>query len=87
MSEELDHVVDCGCSEYNALSRRQFVADSSAYFMAGGVAMYIPDWLPRVVLAQSQASNRDVIVSVFQRGGADGLNLVVPFGEIGRAHV
>jgi uncharacterized protein (DUF1501 family) len=80
MTDELDHV-DCGCSEYNELSRRQFVADSAGYFMAGGVAMYIPDWLPRVVLAQSQSSTRDVIVSVFQRGGADGLNLVVPFGD------
>jgi uncharacterized protein (DUF1501 family) len=81
MSEELDHVADCGCTEYNALSRRQFIADSSAYVAAGGVAMYVPDWLPRVVLAQSQASNRDVIVSVFQRGGADGLNLVVPYAD------
>jgi uncharacterized protein (DUF1501 family) len=80
MSDQLDHV-DCGCTEYNELSRRQFVADSAGYFMAGGVAMYIPDWLPRVVLAQSQASDRDVIVSVFQRGGADGLNLIVPFGD------
>lgn len=80
MTDEREHV-DCGCPEYNELSRRQFVADSAGYFMAGGVAMYVPDWLPRVVLAQSQASNRDVIVSVFQRGGADGLSLVVPYGD------
>jgi uncharacterized protein (DUF1501 family) len=81
MSDNSEHTVDCGCSEYNALSRRQFIADSSGYAAAGAVAAYFPEWLPRVVLAQSQASNRDVIVSVFQRGGADGLNLVVPFGD------
>jgi uncharacterized protein (DUF1501 family) len=81
MSDNSEHLVDCGCAEYNALSRRQFIADSSGYAAAGAVAAYFPEWLPRVVLAQSQASNRDVIVSIFQRGGADGLNLVVPFGD------
>ena len=77
MTEPLDHEVDCGCQEYQDLSRRQFVGLGAG----AAAAYYYPDWLPRVVLAQSQASNRDVIVSVFQRGGADGLNLVVPFGD------
>jgi uncharacterized protein (DUF1501 family) len=81
MSDNSEDTVDCGCAEYNALSRRQFIADSSGYAAAGAVAAYFPEWLPRVVLAQTQASNRDVIVSIFQRGGADGLSLVVPFGD------
>src|SRR5688500_11857900 len=47
---------------------------------AAGAAAF-PMWLPRVVLAESYSSTRDVIVSVFQRGGADGLTLCVPFGD------
>ncbi|HYD54373.1 MAG TPA: DUF1501 domain-containing protein [Gemmatimonadaceae bacterium] len=68
----------CACEEYNALSRRQFVtgAAGAAFALTG-----FPDWLPKVVLAQNYASNRDVIVSVFLRGGADGLSLCVPFGD------
>lgn len=70
--------LDCtGCAEYQELSRRQFVTGAAA--AAGAVAF--PAWLPRVVLAKSYASTRDVIVSVFQRGGADGLTLCVPFAD------
>ncbi|MCY7298140.1 MAG: hypothetical protein LH616_02880, partial [Ilumatobacteraceae bacterium] len=41
-------------------------------------ATTLPAWLPKVVLAQS-ASSRDIIVSVFLRGGHDGLSMVYPF--------
>ena len=75
--ELLDEVEDCGCSEYNALSRRQFLGGAA---MAGATAFF-PAWLPKVVLAETYASTRDVIVSVFLRGGADGLSLCVPFGD------
>jgi uncharacterized protein (DUF1501 family) len=68
---------DTGCHEYNELSRRHFVAGAGAVFAAAS----FPAWLPRVVLAESYASSRDVIVSVFMRGGADGLSLCVPFGD------
>jgi uncharacterized protein (DUF1501 family) len=71
------HVEDCGCQEYNELSRRQFVVGAGGAMAAAA----FPAWLPRVVLAESYASTRDVIVSVFMRGGADGLSLVVPFGD------
>ncbi len=68
---------DCGCNEYNELSRRQFIAGSA---LGATVFMPIfPAWLPQVTLAESQDSSRDVIVSVFLRGGADGLSLCVPF--------
>lgn len=70
------------CDEYNELTtRRQFLSRAGG---AGGLAMYslaFPEWLPRVSFADSFAANRDVIVSVFLRGGADGLTLCVPFGD------
>jgi uncharacterized protein (DUF1501 family) len=75
--ESLDEGEDRGCSEYNALSRRQFLGGAA---MAGATAFF-PAWLPKVVLAETYASTRDVIVSVFLRGGADGLSLCVPFGD------
>lgn len=67
-----------GCSEYNELSRRQFVTWSAG---AAFLATVLPPWLPRVVLAESYASDRDVIISIFLRGGADGLSLVAPFAD------
>ncbi len=71
-----EHVQDTGCAEYNSLTRRAFVG------VAAGVAAAatMPAWLPKVVLAQS-ASSRDIIVSVFLRGGADGLSMVYPFTD------
>ncbi|HUF50895.1 MAG TPA: DUF1501 domain-containing protein [Longimicrobiales bacterium] len=69
----------CACREYNELSRRQFVAGAAA--ITGGILVepIFPAWLPKVVLAESADSTRDIIVSVFLRGGSDGLSLVVPF--------
>ncbi|MEO6529177.1 MAG: DUF1501 domain-containing protein [Gemmatimonadaceae bacterium] len=72
---------DCGCDEYNSLSRRQFITDSAGGSMAAVAAAYFPAWLPKVVLAETYASTRDVMLSVFLRGGADGLSLCVPFGD------
>jgi uncharacterized protein (DUF1501 family) len=71
-----DHAHDTGCDEYHALTRRAFVGAA-----AGAVAVAsMPAWLPKVVLAQN-ASPRDIIVSVFLRGGADGLSMVYPFTD------
>ena len=75
---ENDHT-DCGCSEYNELSRRGFVQRSAGAAIA---AVMMPEWLPRVVLAESAVSSRDVIVNIFLRGGADGLSLVAPFADV-----
>src|SRR5262245_25379413 len=76
MDDQHDEI-DCGCDEYNQLSRRHFLAGAATISTA---ALY-PAWLPKVVLAETYAANRDVIVSIFQRGGADGLSLCVPFGD------
>lgn len=65
------------CSEYNELSRREFLVRSSA----AAAVLAAPAWLPQVAYAQTDDSSRDVIVSIFLRGGADGLSLVVPHGE------
>lgn len=72
---------DCdnnACTEYNELSRRQFVTWSAG---AALLATFVPPWLPKVVLAESYAANRDVIISIFMRGGADGLTLCAPFAD------
>src|SRR5687768_15857079 len=76
------HEDDCeGCREYNELSRRQFLTDSTGVSSAALLASMYPSWLPKVVLAEAYDSSRDVIISVFLRGGADGLSLCVPFGD------
>jgi uncharacterized protein (DUF1501 family) len=41
-----------------------------------------PAWLARAAFADtSSAQHRKILVAIFQRGAADGLNVVVPFGE------
>lgn len=75
------HDDDCGCTEYRELSRRQFIGSAAGGSMAAVAAAYFPAWLPKIVLAETFASTRDVILSVFMRGGADGLSLCVPFGD------
>ena len=58
------------------LTRRCFLR-SSAVAMAGvGVA---PPWLIRT--ARQSSAKRKILVAIFQRGAADGLNMVVPFFE------
>jgi uncharacterized protein (DUF1501 family) len=58
------------------LTRRVFMR-SGAMVMAGmGVA---PSWLARA--AEGAGGKRKILVAIFQRGAADGLNVVVPFAE------
>src|SRR3954470_14385552 len=58
------------------ISRRVFLKH-------GGLALVIlrfaPDFLART--AEAAASRRRILVTIFQRGAVDGLNMVVPFGE------
>jgi uncharacterized protein (DUF1501 family) len=59
------------------------------YFLkSGGVALAsfatAPSFLVRTALAQAKtghAADRPIIVAVFQRGAADGISMVVPFGD------
>lgn len=72
-----DEKFDVACTEYNNLARRDFLMGAAGF----GIAVALPSWLPSVVLAQSAASNRDIIVSIFLSGGVDGMSLVSPFGD------
>ena len=58
------------------LTRRYFVK-GSALVMAG--AGSVPFWLGRAAAATQ--GKRKTLVAIFQRGAADGLNVVAPFGE------
>jgi uncharacterized protein (DUF1501 family) len=73
-----DEHANCGCTEYNELSRRNFIVKAAGAAVFAGV---VPDWVPRVVMADSANSSRDVIVNIFMRGGADGLSLCAPFAD------
>lgn len=73
---------DCACQEYNSLaSRRDFLSRSGSAIGAGAFAISFPEWLPQVSFADAFVADRDVVVSIFMRGGADGLSLCVPFGD------
>jgi uncharacterized protein (DUF1501 family) len=58
------------------LTRRSFLRASAITFGAAGVA---PSWLLRA--SAQTSSKRKILVAIFQRGAADGLNIVVPFFE------
>jgi uncharacterized protein (DUF1501 family) len=58
------------------LTRRIFLR-GSAVVMAGMGA--VPSWLARA--ASVEGKKRKILVAIFQRGAADGLNIVVPFAE------
>lgn len=58
--------------------RRVFLKDGSLAVV--GLSM-VPGFLVRTLAAASPANRRKTLVVIFQRGGADGLNIVVPFAE------
>jgi uncharacterized protein (DUF1501 family) len=58
------------------LTRRIFLR-GAAMVMAGAGA--VPFWLGRA--AASTTGRRKILIAIFQRGAADGLNVVVPFAE------
>ena len=76
-----EHDAGCGCSEYNELSRRQFIQTTAGAAGAVAATAAFPAWLPKVVLAKHYSSTRDAMVSVFQRGGVDGLTTCVPYAD------
>src|SRR6204780_3069008 len=61
-----------------AISRRVFVK-------GGGIAMLgmstLPAFLQRAIASTPNGGGKKKLVVLFQRGAADGLNIVVPFGE------
>jgi uncharacterized protein (DUF1501 family) len=59
------------------INRRIFLKNSGMALVGIGS---VPSFLHRLVLANS-TGNKKVLIAIFQRGAADGLNVVVPFGE------
>jgi len=67
-----------GCDEFAAMSRRRFMAVTGAGAAAAGAL----GWMPRVTMAKDyRGAQRDVLIVVFLRGGADGLTMCPPFLE------
>jgi uncharacterized protein (DUF1501 family) len=58
------------------ISRRVFLKDGGLALVSLGFA---PEFLARTVAASP--SRRRVLVTVFQRGAVDGLNMIIPFGD------
>ena len=58
------------------LTRRIFLRGSAIVMAGMGSA---PGWLARA--AETGGKKRKTLVAIFQRGAADGLNIVVPFGD------
>src|SRR6476620_5926029 len=60
-------------------TRRIFLRNSALAMVGVGTA---PLWLKRALYAADAPSPRKkILVAIFQRGAADGLNVVVPHGE------
>ena len=58
-------------------SRRVFMKNGAMALVSLGFA---PAFLSRTIEAAG-AARRKVLITIFQRGAVDGLNMVVPFGE------
>lgn len=64
----------------HSLTRRSFVKASATVAAAATLRSLWPSWMPRLAFA-SEGVSGDVLVCVFLRGGADGLNMIVPYGD------
>lgn len=74
------------CDEYLAVSRRTVLRDGLATTLSWLTSGLTPavGYLPRVRLADPHTGTRgDTLICIFLRGGADGLNIVVPYGDEG----
>jgi len=61
-----------------SISRRYFLKNSGLSLFGAAV---VPSFLRRAAFAAEQGNRRKILVAIFQRGAADGLNIVVPYGE------
>lgn len=65
----------------NTISRRDFIRATAAVSAYGALRSLWPSWMPRFAFANEGTQGGDVLVCIFLRGGADALNMVVPFGD------
>ena len=66
-----------------AFTRRYFLKSSGIALASFAAA---PSFLVRTALAQTKlnaatSADRPVVIAIFQRGAADGISMVVPFGD------
>jgi uncharacterized protein (DUF1501 family) len=81
----MTHSTDCiACAEYQTLDRRSFMLHGfgAAAALIRRQSADLPGWMPRITLADPHVGpHGDTLVCLFLRGGADGLNIVVPHGD------
>jgi uncharacterized protein (DUF1501 family) len=68
------------------MNRRFFLKSSGIALASIGMLTEAPSFLQRVVLAEGLGGSaltgrRKTLITIFQRGAVDGLNMVVPYGE------
>ena len=66
-----------------SINRRFFLKSGGIAVASLGVMQVVPSFLQRAVMAQVQHAGvrRKTLITIFQRGAVDGLNMVVPYGE------
>jgi len=65
-------------------TRRDFLKQAGSVGAIGISKTLFPSWMPRLAFRSPEMQSGapgDVLVSVFLRGGTDGLSAVIPFGE------
>ncbi|PJF44956.1 MAG: hypothetical protein CUN55_01245 [Phototrophicales bacterium] len=63
-------------------TRREWLRRSAALGAISSAHLMLPRWMPRMAFSpRHQAPRGDVLICIFLRGGADSLNMIVPFGE------
>src|SRR5208282_5039404 len=60
-----------------SISRRYFLKTTGLSLFGAG---FVPSFLRRAAFAAAQPGRKKILVAIFQRGAADGLNIVVPYG-------
>ncbi|HYY59188.1 MAG TPA: DUF1501 domain-containing protein [Pyrinomonadaceae bacterium] len=69
-----------------SINRRFFLKSSGIALASYSLLHAAPSFLQRMALAQGQSAGssgrrRKTLITIFQRGAVDGLNMVVPYGE------
>ena len=78
---------DWGCDMHGRDAERRMIASRRGFMKGGALALVgtsiIPSFLLRSVMAEATtaSANHKKLVVLFQRGAADGLNIVVPYQE------
>ncbi|PJF44336.1 MAG: hypothetical protein CUN55_04560 [Phototrophicales bacterium] len=62
------------------INRRDLIKMMAAASAVGTIGRLWPSWMPRIAFANDGVQG-DVLVCIFLRGGADALNMIVPFGD------